>query len=149
PWWLLDKSRRVPGTRLQDYLPLAKLVWASGDKPLGEVIDCRGALYERLIEPLFLAALNIEPAAGSSQLAGAMIRETLAAGGKACRPLIARDGVGKVFIEPALEYLEARGAAVRFEHALHALRCEANRATQLVFAGQTTTLAADDAVILA
>src|SRR5581483_9656770 len=24
PWWLLDKSRRVPGTRLQDYLPLAK-----------------------------------------------------------------------------------------------------------------------------
>src|SRR5581483_8124560 len=149
PWWLLDRSRRVPGTRLSDYLPLAKVVWASGDKPLGEVIDCSGALYERLVEPLFLAALNIEPAAGSSQLAGALIRETLAAGGKACRPLIARDGVGKVFIEPALKYLAAHGAAVRFEHPLHALRCEADRATQLVFAGESTTLAADDVVILA
>ena len=37
-----------------------------------------------------LAALNIDPKEGSAALAGAIIRETLMRGGKACRPLIAR-----------------------------------------------------------
>ena len=52
-----------------------------------------GAVYERLLRPLLLAALNIDPAAGSAALAGAVMRETIAAGGQACRPLIAREGL--------------------------------------------------------
>ena len=149
PWWLFDKRRRVPDTRLSDYLPLARIAWASGDKPLGDVMDCSGALYQRLVAPLFLAALNIEPLNGSSRLARALVRETLAAGGKACRPLIARDGVGKVFVEPALEYLRQRGAAVLFEHGLHALRFNGDRIAELVFAGDAVTLGPGDGVILA
>ncbi len=46
------------------------------------------------MRPLLLAALNIEPSAGSAALAGAVIRETIATGGQACRPLIARDWFG-------------------------------------------------------
>ena len=34
------------------------------------------------MRPLLLAALNIEPSAGSAALAGAVIRETLAAAGR-------------------------------------------------------------------
>ena len=149
PWWLFDKSRRVPDTRFADYLPLAKIALTSGDRPLGQVMDCSGTLYQRLVAPLFLAALNIEPLNGSSKLAGALVRETLAAGGKACRPLIARDGVGKVFVEPAIAYLRAHGAAVRFEHGLRALKFEGGRVSHLVFAGEEIALAANDSVILA
>jgi squalene-associated FAD-dependent desaturase len=149
PWWLLDKRRRVPDTRLADYLPLAKIAWASGDKPLGDVMDCSGTLYQRLVAPLFLAALNIEPLHGSTKLAGALVRETLAAGGKACRPLIARDGVGKVFVEPALAYLAAHGARVQFEHGLHALRFNGDRVAELVFANDAVALGPADRVIMA
>ena len=84
------------------------------DVPVADVIDCSGPLYHRLVHPLLLAALNIEPREGSAALASAVVRETLAAGGKACRPLIAREGLGPAFIEPAIKHLqsaERRGAA--------------------------------------
>ena len=40
----------------------------------------------------------------------AVIRETLAAGGRACRPLIARDGLGATLIEPALAHAGSSAA---------------------------------------
>ena len=81
PWWIFDAKRRVPGTRVLEYLPLARLLWAAPGQAVGEVIDCDGPLYERLVQPLLLAALNIEPPQGSAALAAAVVRETLAAGG--------------------------------------------------------------------
>jgi hypothetical protein len=34
PWWVFDKDRRVPQTAVIDYLPLARLAWATADKPI-------------------------------------------------------------------------------------------------------------------
>jgi len=149
PFWVFDRKRRVPGTGVLDYLPLAKLLWAPAGKSVGEVIACKGTLYERLVEPLLLAALNIDAPDGSARLAGAIIRETLAVGGRACRPLIAREGLGTTLIEPALAYLQQRGASVRMEHQLRALRLAPERVEALDFGAETLTLGADDAVILA
>ena len=42
PWWVFDKDRRVPQTDVVDYLPLARLLWTSADKPIAEVISCSG-----------------------------------------------------------------------------------------------------------
>ena len=149
PFWVFDPKRRVPGTGVLDYLPLAKLLWAPAGKSVGEVIACRGALYERLVEPLLVAALNIEAPDGSAELAGAIIRETLAVGGCACRPLVAREGLGTTLIEPALAHLQARGAAVRMEHQLRGLRLAPDRVEALDFGADTVTLGTDDAVVLA
>ena len=96
-----------------------------------------------------LAALNIDPPLGSAKLASAIVRETLAAGGLACRPLIAREGLGDTLIAPALATLEQRGAGVRFEHQLRALQFGDGRVAALEFAGETIALGADDAVVLA
>jgi squalene-associated FAD-dependent desaturase len=148
PFWVFDPARRVPGTRVLDYLPLARLLWAPAGKAVGEVIACKGPLYERLVEPLFLAALNIDAPDGSARLAGAIIRETLAVGGRACRPLIARDGLGSTMIEPALAHLQQRGVAVRMEHQLRALRFGAGRIEALEFGTETIALDVADAVIL-
>ena len=151
PWWIFAPRRRVPGTRALDYLALARLVWPKGrktpGKTVGEVIGCEGPLYSRLVEPLLLAALNIDPPQGSAKLAGAVIRETLLAGGRACRPLIARDGLSATLIEPALAVLQRRGAAVRLEHRLRALRFGSDRVDALDFGAETIALADDDAVI--
>jgi squalene-associated FAD-dependent desaturase len=149
PWWIFDSARRVPGTRPFDYLALARLLWPPRGKTVGEVIACDGPLYARLVEPLLLAALNIAPPQGSAKLAAAVIRETLAAGGSACRPLIARDGLSPTLIEPALETLQRRGAVVRLEHQLHALRFGAERIDALDFGGEAIMLGPSDAVIVA
>jgi hydroxysqualene dehydroxylase len=149
PFWIFDPSRRVPGTRPLDYASMARLLWAGKGKTVGEVIACEGPLYRRLVEPLFLAALNIDPPHGSARLAGAVIRETLAAGGRACRPLIAREGLGSTLIEPALAFLQQRGTTVHLQHQLRALRFASDSVATLDFGSETIALAGDDIVILA
>jgi squalene-associated FAD-dependent desaturase len=149
PLWIFNNSRRVPGTRLRDYLAVARLTWPPPGKSVGEVIACDGPLYRRLVEPLLLAALNIDPPQGSAKLAAAVVRETLAAGGRACRPLLARHGLGATMIEPALAALAVRGVVVRMEHQLRALRLDAGRVAALDFGSETVAVAGSDAVILA
>jgi squalene-associated FAD-dependent desaturase len=149
PWWVFDWSRRVPGTTLGEYLRLAQLLWVRTDAPIGQIMSCAGPLYDRLVHPLLLAALNIEPRDGSAALASAVVRETLAVGGQACRPLIAREGLGPVFIEPAVRHLRERNVEVRLEHELRALRFDGGRIASLDFGGETIALQDDDAAILA
>lgn len=149
PWWIFDKSRRVPGTRLGEYLRLARLLRVSDDAPVGQVVDCSGPLYRRLVHPLLLAALNIEPREGSAVLASRIVRETLARGGKACRPLIAREGLGPVLIEPAIRHLRERGVDVRLDHELRAIRFSGDRVAELDFGADTAAIGGDDAVVLA
>ena len=149
PWWLFDASKRVPGTRPLDYLPLARLLWAPAGKSVGEVIACKGTLYERLVEPLIVAALNIDAPIGAARLAGAIVRETLAVGGRACRPLIAREGLGATLIEPALAHLRQHGVTVRFEHQLRALGLTDARVEALDFGSDKIVVGGDDAVVLA
>ena len=149
PWWVFDKDRRVPQTAVVDYLSLARLVWTSADKPIGKLMNCDGPIYDRLLEPLLLAALNITPREGSAKLAGAVIRESLALGGQACRPLLAREGLGSVFVEPAIVHLRERGVAIVFEDELIELLFGDGRVSRLKFARQTVDLGVNDAVILA
>jgi squalene-associated FAD-dependent desaturase len=121
PLWIFDPKRRVPGTRWFDYLSLAPLLTARAHQSMTDAMRCPPALYDRLIRPLFLAVLNTEPTDGSAQLAGAVIRETLVPGGRACHPLIAVHGLDAAFISPALDYLARHGAQVRLQSRLRAL----------------------------
>jgi len=149
PTWVFDESRRVPDTSLFDYLKLAPIIWAGADNLVGNTIPCDGALYERLVQPLLLAALNCDPPEGSAGLAGAIVRETLLAGGQACRPLVARDGLSAVLVEPAVKLLEGRGASVRLSHELRALATSGERVNELNFGDDKVALGPNDAVILA
>jgi squalene-associated FAD-dependent desaturase len=149
PWWIFSAAKRVPATRALDYLPMGRLLWAKPHQKVSDVIAPRGNAYERLLGPLLLAALNIEPAIGSATLAGAVIRETIATGGNACRPLIARQGLSHTLIDPAVALLAKRGATFRLDHQLRAIRCSSSRIEALDFGNDSITLSADDAVILA
>ncbi len=149
PWWILSKRRRVPGTKVIDYLPLTRLLRSRPDRKLSDVVACEGPLYERLARPLLLAALNTDPPEASASLAGAILRETLARGGRACRPLIAQDGLGRAFIDPALSYLERNGAKICFSHQLRQLDLAGDRVQGLDFGEDAVKVASDDAVILA
>jgi len=149
PLWVFDEGRRVPDTGLFDYLALMPLIWASPAKLVGKAIPCEGTLYDRLVQPLLLAALNVDPPEGSAGLAGAVVRETLLAGGQACRPLIARDGLSAVLVEPAIKLLQGKGATIRFGHELREFGMSAGRVDALKFGDDTITVGPDDAVVLA
>src|SRR6266481_6091055 len=149
PLWVFDEARRVPDTGLLDYLALMPLIWAGTDKLVGKAIPCEGTLYQRLVQPLLLAALNVDPPEGSAGLAGAIVRETLLAGGQACRPLIARDGLSSVLIEPAIKLLQEKGASIRFGHELREFAMSADGVAQLKFGDDTVAVEPGDAVVMA
>jgi squalene-associated FAD-dependent desaturase len=149
PWWIFSEARRVPGTRAADYVSLMGLLPVRRDRALGERISCKGALYERLSRPVLLAALNTDPAEASSLLAGAVLRETLARGGSACRPLVAEHGLGAAFIDPALDFLERNGVTLRFDHQLRRVELDDGKLRALDFGEDVVTLADDDSAILA
>ena len=148
PSWLFDPARRVPGTRPWDYLGALRLLWAGSRETAAGVIGTESELYRRLWQPLFFAALNTDLREGSARLAGAVVRNTLTKGGRACRPLVA-EGLSAAFVEPALAYIEARGAAAIFNRRLRAIEFDGSRAAALDFGGDRVELGANDSVILA
>ena len=149
PWWIFSRRRRVPGTRAIDYFSVRGLLHPQRDARIADLMRCDGILYERLWRPMFLAALNTEPSEASAFLAGAVLRETLARGGRACRPLVARDGLGPTFIDPALSYLERHGAMLRLRHQLRRLMLSDDAISALDFGDDEICLAPGDTVILA
>jgi squalene-associated FAD-dependent desaturase len=149
PWWIFAFSRRVPGTRPADYLGAARLLRAKEGATIGETMDCSGPLYERLWGPVLLSALNTEPREASATLAGAVLRETLAAGGAACRPMVAKDGLGPAFIDPALKELRELGVDVRFGARLRGIDFTGDRAVRLNFGEEAVELGEADSLVLA
>lgn len=148
-WWIFDAGRRVPGTKPSDYLALVKLMVSGPDRRIDALIACKGALWDRLLEPFLLAALNTEATCGSSALAGSVIRQSLARGGQAYRSRIAHPTLSAAFIDPALAYLAAKTVSVRFGEPVKNLRFADDRVVAFVLADREIALNIDDSVVLA
>ncbi|MPZ31110.1 MAG: NAD(P)-binding protein [Rhodospirillales bacterium] len=149
PWWVLHAGRRVPGTRLRDYLALLALMWRHPGRRIEEVVRCDTVLWEKFLRPLFLSALNTAPERASADLAGAIVRETFARGGRHMRPLVSSPNLAAAFVDPALDRLRRGGADVRLGRPLRAVRFADGRAVALAFDGEEETLQPDDRVIVA
>jgi squalene-associated FAD-dependent desaturase len=149
PLWMFDRHRRAPNTRVRDYLTLARLMWPTPDRALGEVMACKGAAYEQVMRPLLLAALNTEPGAASSDLVRAVVRGSIAQGGGACRPYLAPRGLSAAFVEPAIAYLKNNGGVLHFGHQLRRCIVTADDVTGLDFGNGVVTVGPEDAVVLA
>jgi len=148
-WWIFSSARRVPGTRAQDYLALVRLLLARGDKRIGEVIACEGALWDRLLRPFLLAALNTEPQDAAAALAAAVIADSLAKGGRFYHPRIAQPTLAAAFIDPAISFLKRQGVRVRMGERVRALTSDATRILSLQLSEGTIAVGRDDMVILA
>jgi hydroxysqualene dehydroxylase len=148
-WWVFDRTRRVPGSRAVDYLALGALLTSRGDRRIDEVIACRGPLWERLLEPFLLAALNTNPKAASARLAGAVIGESLARGGRAYRPRIASPNLSEAFIDPALAFLDRQGARIHLGRRLREITFGRDGMTSLHLSDGDQPLGNSDGVILA
>ena len=149
PWWIFAPGRRVPGTRARAYAALARLLRAPASATIGDTIPTAGPLWERLLEPFLVSALNTRAQDGSARLAGAVIRHSLARGGRAARPRIAHPTLAHAFVDPALAWLERHGATVRLGRRLRAIVHGARGVTGLAFADGEEAVAPGTSVILA
>jgi hydroxysqualene dehydroxylase len=151
PWWIFDQTARVPNTHPTDYLQLAPLLFAKPGRTMAQTMRCDGVLWDRLLRPLFRLVLNHEPREATAELAAAVVRETLAAGGPASRPLVARNGLGSAFVDPALRLLQHGGAAIRLGAQLNRIVfADTGRVSALDFADEERLeLDAGAAVVLA
>ena len=112
PWWVCAPGRRAPDTRLADHAAALKLRRA-GDRTVADLFDgppgsARRRLYERFWEPMAVAVLNTEAAAGAARLLWPVMAEILLRGETAFRPCIARTGLSESFADPAVSWLEAQ-----------------------------------------
>ena len=149
PWWILSPKRRVPGTRAADYLAALALRTAEPSATVTALIDPKSRLFRRLWEPLVVAALNAGADTASAKLFWRILHETLGRGAAACRPMVPREGLSETFIDPALAWLRAQRAVIRFGLRLRALRFDADRVATLVFDSHSVELAPADRLILA
>jgi squalene-associated FAD-dependent desaturase len=149
PAWLFDKARRVPDTTPGDYLELVKLLLAKPGAGIGETLACKGPLWERLLHPFFLGALNTQPEEASAALAAALVRETFAKGGKAYRTRIAHPTLAAAFVDPALAAIERAGGTVRLGRRVRSLTFEGDKVAAIETSEGTVRVEADERVVLA
>ena len=149
PWWIFDPARRVPKSKSSDYIALAGLLDPKPGLRVDQVISTHGVVWERLMQPFLLAALNVAPEQGCAALAAAVVRETLAKGGRAYRPRIAHPTLSAAFVDPGAAFLSSRGGRLRLGRRLRRLDFAADRIGALAFSDGDVPLAADGPVILA
>lgn len=150
PWWLLSRSRGVPGARLSGHLRLARLAVARRSSTVAEAVGRpHDALYRRLWDPLATAVLNTAPEAASARLFRRVLLALAAAGGAGLRPFIAGAGLSSALVDPALQLLHGRQVDVAFGWRLRGLTLDDARITALDFGKARVPIAPRDGVILA
>jgi len=149
PWWIFSADRRVPGTGPLDYVRLGMLFAAGPKAAIEDLVSCEGPLWDRMMRPVLLAVLNTEPEKGSARLAAAVLKETMAKGGRAYRPRIAHPNLGAAFIDPALRFLTEKSALVHFGQRLRRIIFDHDHILALEFPENTVPVAPDTQVVLA
>ncbi|MDE2926263.1 MAG: hydroxysqualene dehydroxylase HpnE [Acidobacteriota bacterium] len=149
PWWILHSGRRVPDTRVWNYLSALRFVTAGADATVTDCVGETGALFERFWKPLAVGALNTPARSGAARLLWSVLRETFARGEAACRPRIAKTGLSAAFVDPALKFLHQRGATVRFGRRLRRISYRGRRANGLDFGSERIRLREGGSVVLA
>ncbi len=149
PWWIFSGARRAPQSRARDHLAALKLLWCRPDATVAEVFGRGGQALRRFWEPLAVAVLNTAAEEGAARLLRALITEIFARGAAASRPCIAREGLSRSFIDPAIDWLGARGVRPQFNTRVRTLVRQNGRIASLDAGDASVTLAAADRIVLA
>ena len=149
PWWIATPSRRVPGSRVRDYLRALALRKAGPEATVTDVMGAAGPAFERFWEPLAVAVLNTAADEAAARLLWPVMEEIFGQGGSACRPLIAREGLSESFVDPALAWLASRDCPVRFNRRLRAVESEGGRVATLRFGEDDVRPGPEDKIVLA
>ncbi|WP_308719807.1 hydroxysqualene dehydroxylase HpnE [Komagataeibacter xylinus] len=149
PLWVLSKRRRVPGMRLAELRGLLALMEATPDMVVADCLPA-GSLSRRLLEPFAISVLNTMPDTGSAALLGAVVKESLARGGRNCLPRFPAIGLSESFVDPALAHLAVLRARVRTGSRVSGVEfTRGGPVTALLLGAERIEISPDDTVIMA
>jgi squalene-associated FAD-dependent desaturase len=146
---LAGRGVLVPGGTWRELARLWRLYRADTEASVADALGPDGALYRSLWRPLAIAGLNTAPEEASARLLWPVVARTLFGGSAACRPYVARDGLGPALIDPAVEWLAVRGVRINCGARASALDFAAGRLAAIAFGAERVTLAPGDAAVLA
>lgn len=149
PWWLFARSRRPPGMTLRSAWRTLSLLRAGPDDTIAQHIPLHDRARETFWEPLVVAAMNAPLEQAAARPLAEVMRRTFLRGEAACRPMVARAGLSRAFVDPALDRLDASGGAFLADRRLQRLEIADGRVAMLVFSEAQVEIGADDVVILA
>jgi len=121
----LDLARRISALRFLAVLR-ARNFRIDPDRSVARLLDEQrqaGALRSHLWGPLCVSALNTPLDRASAQVFATVLRDGLTGTREASDLLIARTDLGRVFPEPAAEYVKARGGTVRLGEPVRRVAC--------------------------
>ncbi|GAB6967305.1 hydroxysqualene dehydroxylase HpnE [Komagataeibacter kakiaceti JCM 25156] len=148
PLWVLSRRRRVPGMRLAELRGLLALMDATPDMVVADCLQ-PGTLARRLLEPFAISVLNTMPDTGSAALLGAVVKESLARGGRNCLPRFPAQGLSESFVDPALAHLSVLKAEVLPTSRISAVEMADGHVTALRLGETRITIGPRDTVIMA
>lgn len=148
-WWAFDPKRRVPGSRLADYLSMLRLMFSRAGGTMADHIRPDHPLYRRFWEPVTVAVMNIAASEAAAAPMQRVMWETFGRGGAHCRPLVARDSLATSFVDPALAWLAGKGATVRLNTRIRRLDAGVDRVRALDLGGERVAIDAGDAIVIA
>jgi hypothetical protein len=96
-----------------------------------------------------VAVLNASVADGAARLLWPVLVESFGRGGRACHPMIARQGLSMSLVDPAVRQLGELGVPISFTHRLREFEFRGHTVVGLSFIGGDVALADDDTVVLA
>lgn len=151
PLGALRADARPPGvTPAAALRGVAGLLAAGQAATVGGAIRDRGPMWRAFWEPMTTAVLNMPAESGSAALLRAALLRSFLRGARACRPVVAPQGLGAALIDPAVEAFRMRDGEIRYRAGLAGLPIAGARAEGLDFAGgERLPLGLRDAVVLA
>jgi len=146
PFSLFFKSRRVPETGLKELMQdMKNLALADSKESVSNTVNSDSLLFKRLWEPMTLGILNTPANEASTKLLWAALGRTLTKGEKACRPYLAKKGLGPSLIDPAVRQMEH----LHFGMRLKSLQKNNDGISRLEFDDEAIAVGEQDSVILA
>ena len=149
PWHLLWSKYRIPGTRLIDYWRSRHILSAKGSDTITDLLSASGVFYEKFWVSFAVSVLNTSPDEASAALLMPVVRETFGKGGAACRPVLAKQGLGFSFVDPAIEYLKGCGVDLQLGKRCRSIDVVDNQIISLDIDGEKISLEDGDIVISA
>lgn len=149
PWRLLCPHHGIPGVHIRDYWRSRRILKATDSDTVEGLLSDTGELYLRFWKPFAVAVLNTEPETAAAALLKPVIEETLLKGGLACRPVLAKRGLGYSFVEPALAYLGRKNAPVRLGTRCRKIVMSHDRVRSIDLEGEMIDIGEKDIVISA
>jgi hypothetical protein len=139
--WELTPARLM--TRPFDLARAIGLPWVGKNETVGDRLGA-SPRFHGIWEPLCVAALNTAADQSSARMFARLLRATLAGGAKALKPWLFPQGLSAALVDPALRWLTAGGAEIRFHHRLSGVAGD-----RLSFEDGTIRLGPDDHAVLA